>query len=175
MGYLDQQATKKVRQPYTNPSVTFTRPADTTAYAANDLVANSVTAGSVSPPSLTVSVAAAAAVVIRRVRLKKSTTSATNATFRIHLFAVTAPTVTNGDNGAFAVATGSANYLGNFIIGAMVSLGDGCVGFGVPSVGGEIGLKLASGTVVYALLEALAAYTPGNAETFTITLESAEQ
>jgi hypothetical protein len=40
-----------------------------------------------------------------------------------------------------------------------------------PSAGSEVSVALASGTTLYGLLEARAAYTPGNAEVFTIELE----
>lgn len=163
---------KRLRPLMTNPSASFTRPADTTTYAASDLVANSTTAGSVTPVALTVVSRTAGQVAIRRLVLMKSTTSATNAAFRLHVFR-SAPTVANGDNGVLSM-TGAANYLGNFVVGAMLGFTDGCVGFAVPAVGGEVGLKLASGTQIYCLVEALAAYGPGNAEVFTLSAEVTE-
>src|SRR6185437_974597 len=83
-----------------NLSANFTRPADTTAYATGDLVANSTTAGSVTPLSFTAPRYATGSGQVRRARLKKSTNTTTNATFRLHLYA-TSPTPTNGDNGAW--------------------------------------------------------------------------
>lgn len=165
---------KRLRPLVTNPSANFTRPADTTAYAAGDLVANSTTAGSVTPMSLTVMSTPGGQSFIRRATLRKSTTTSTSAAFRVHLFS-SAPTVTNGDNGAISIA-GVANYLGTFNFGSMLGVfSDGIAAQGVPSTGAEIALKLASGTTVYALVEALAAYAPGNAEVFTLSLEVVEQ
>jgi len=90
-------------------TATFTRPADTTAYASADLVANSTTAGSVTPMSFAVGRPNAGG-QIRRVRIVKSGTSAANATFRLHLYSAS-PTVANGDNGAFSTDK-AANYNG---------------------------------------------------------------
>jgi hypothetical protein len=152
-----------------NATANFSRPADTTAYAANDLVANSTTAGSVAALQLTVTRIAAGSGLLRRLKLHKSGTSVTNANFRVHFFSA-APTVANGDNGAFS-ATGVASYLGAIDVNVGQAFTDGAAGFGVPNVGGEIAVKLSSGQIVYALVQALAAYTPANAETFTLTAE----
>ena len=60
------------------PTDSFTRPANTTQYAANDLVANSTTAGSVVPLSFPTNQIRLQG-IIRRVRLYKSAASATAA------------------------------------------------------------------------------------------------
>jgi hypothetical protein len=156
-----------------NPSGNFNRPGDTTTYAAAELVANSTTAGSVTPVAITVAGTAGAQVRLLRARLQKSGTTNTNAQFHVHVWR-TAPTVANGDNGAFA-PNNAANYLGRFTIGGMVALSDGCVGYGVPGIGLEVPIDLAGGvTQVHCLIEVLAAYVPANAETFTITLDVEE-
>lgn len=154
----------------TNPSASFTRPADTTAYAAGDLVANNVTAGSVVPMSLTAARKAAGSFMLRRCKLHKSTAGLTNAQFRIHLFRATPATITNGDNGAFSVS-GVGDYLGAFDVTIDRAFTDGAAGFGVPVAGSEITVKLASGQTIAALIEARAAYSPGNAEVFTVTFD----
>jgi hypothetical protein len=53
-------------------SATFTRPSDTTAYASGDLVANSTTAGSVTPLTLTLANPAQVQTNVVRCRLSKS-------------------------------------------------------------------------------------------------------
>ena len=53
-------------------SASFTRPANTTAYSAGGLVANSVTAGSVVPMSFTVQRAAGLTFNLQRARLQKT-------------------------------------------------------------------------------------------------------
>lgn len=156
-------------------ATTFTRPSNTTAYAAGDLVANNATAGSVVLPAFTIP--EGGSVLLRRFKLWKSTLTLTNATFRIH-FWEDAPTFTVGDNGvlnnAGALAVnGVANYLGSLeLIAAMDrSCNDGAVGWAVPAsadFGAEIifGLKGSDATVHWAV-SALAAYGPGSAEIFS--------
>jgi hypothetical protein len=147
----------------------FTRPADTTAYASGDLVANSTTAGSVVPMTFNTARDTGAGGVISRVRLRKSGTSITSASFRLHLYNVS-PTVSNGDNGAW-LTTGAGTYIGSFDITMDKAFSDGAVGVGIPTVGTDIRFRLRSGSTHYGVLEARAAYTPANAEVFTVELE----
>jgi hypothetical protein len=147
----------------------FTRPADTTAYASGDLVANSTTAGSVTPLSFTIWRAGAGQTIIQRARLAKSGTSTTSAAFRIHFYQAT-QTVTNGDNGAW-LSTGAQDYLGNIDIAAMFAFSDGANGFGAAAAGAEMRFRFATGNTLYCLLEARGAYTPASAEVFTLYLE----
>lgn len=149
---------------------TMTRPADTTPYASGDLVANSTTAGSVTPLSFVAARLAAGSFQVRRARLRKSGTTPTNAAFYVHLFSAS-PTVANGDNGVFTPATGAATYLGALNIASMIGMSDGCAGSGAALVGTEITVQLTSGQTIYGLLEARGAYTPISGETFTATLE----
>jgi hypothetical protein len=150
----------------------FTRPADTTAYASGDLVANSTTAGSVSPLSLTVAPVNNGTGVIRRVWLQKSGTSLTNASFRVHLYAQsTAITCANGDNSAWSTNS-VAGYIGSYDVTMDRAFTDGAKGFGLPSIGQELFFAAPNGTrAILALLEARAAYTPASAEVFTLTAE----
>jgi hypothetical protein len=154
-----------------NPSATFTRPADTTAYASGDLVANSTTAGSVVAMSFTVARVAAGSVCIRKARLQKSTTTTANAAFRLHLYTA-APTIANGDNAAWS--TTRAGYLGSidFASANALAFSNGAAINGLPVLGSEMSVKLASGSTIVGLLEARAAYAPGNAEVFEIELET---
>lgn len=155
---------------------TITRPSDTTAYAIGDLVANSTTAGSVTPFEMASTAKAnpPGSFIIRRVRLRKSTSTLTNASFRVHLFAIS-PTVTVGDNAAFNVSgvlqtNGALPYLGYTDITLDTGFSDGAKGFSGTSFV-DMQVKLASGTSIYALLEARAAYTPASAEQFMVTVE----
>lgn len=152
----------------TMPAASFTRPADTTPYAAGDLVANSVAAGSVAPMQFTVARVAAGSGVIRRPRLRKSGTSIVNASFRLHLYA-TAPVAANGDNGVWLTSK-AADYLGSFDLVVDRAFSDGAASAPQTANNG-IAFALASGSVVFGLLEATAAYTPISAEAFTVTLE----
>lgn len=150
---------------------TFTRPADTTAYASGDLIANSVTAGSV--VAMTVSAARIRNVrgEVKRVRLHKSGATPTNAAIRVHFFEQL-PTFTNGDNAAFLPATMDKGYLGYCDVAAMIPGTAGCVGHAIPAVGTGMIFEPAVGTRdIYAVLEARAAYTPASAEVFTLHVE----
>lgn len=157
-------------------SANFTRPANTTAYAAGDLVANNTTAGSVVPLSWANIVRTAGDCVrIERVRIEKSGTSLTNASFRLHLFEAS-PTVTVGDNGVFntsgALATDKIlNYAGSLPVTMVWSGSDGAIGMGVPLTGPAVTVTPSSGTTIYGLLEVTAAYTPASGEVFYVILE----
>ena len=160
-----------------NLSASFTRPADTTAYASGDLVANSTTAGSVAAIELRgFSVNSQGSCIIRRLKLAKSGTSTTNASFRVHLMRTDPATVTNGDNGAFSVS-GVADYIGAVDITIDRAFTDGAAGFGVPIVGSEFMIRMpgdndsSTGQSLFAMIEARAAYTPASAEVFTLTAD----
>lgn len=154
-----------------NVSASFTRPADTTAYASGDLVANSTTAGSVAPMTFTLGNSTGVGQTrITRVRLNKSGTSVSNASFRLHLFQAAPATFANGDNGTWST-TGSADYLGNIDIAVSWAFTDGAAGFGAAPAGSELMIRTAAGKALYGVLEARGAYTPASGETFTVTLE----
>jgi hypothetical protein len=148
---------------------TVTRPADTTAYAAGDLVANSTTAGSVTYPAIAAARGTDIVSVATRCLFKKTGTSLTNAIFRVHFYNAQ-PSVSNGDNGAWL--TGSANYLGFFDITCTQVFTDAAMGVGTVGNGAMMTFAPASGTSnLYFLIEARAAYTPISGEVFTVSLE----
>lgn len=147
-------------------SASFTRPADTTAYASGDLVANSTTAGSVVPMTFSLAPLANGG-MIRRVRICKTGTSVTSASFRLHLYTSSSITCANGDNGAWSTDQ-SANYVGAFDVTVDKAFTDGAAGNGVPLSGSEVNFAR---TTYYGLLEARGAYTPTSAEVFSINLE----
>jgi len=156
---------------FVTPADNFTRPADTTAYASGDLVANSTTAGSVVPLKFQIDQVSANGKV-RRARIAKSNATVTNAQFRLHLYS-TAPTCANGDNGAWSTTT--SGYLGSLSLSAAMgrAFTDGAEDIATPDAGTEVIFDAlpGPGAVIYGLLEARAAYTPANAEVFTVTLE----
>lgn len=156
-------------------SSTITRPADTAAYASGDLVANSVTAGSVNNLQFTTlaRISGGSGVIIGA-QIQKSTASTTNAAFRLHLFN-TAPTYTSaGDNSAIStvVVASGKGYLGYIDVTAMVAFSDVAWGSGAPdnSRGGIP--YVATAQIIYGLLEVRGAYAPGNAEVFTIVVDA---
>lgn len=160
-----------------NMTGSFTRPGDTTPYSSGDLVANSTTAGSVVATEIKhIGNKPLGTAIIRRAVVRKSGTGTTNAAFRVHLYRSSVITFANGDNGAWST-NGVANYLGALDITEMRAFTDGAYGAGVPVAGSELMIKFGvdANSVgvnsVWAVLEARGAYTPGNAEVFTIGLD----
>src|SRR5713226_10735246 len=120
-----------------NPTDTFTRPNNATAYASGQLVANSTTAGSVVPLAIQVQGNSMPGCTrITRVRLTKSNISPTNANFRVHLYGAS-PTVANGDGGIWS-SNQAANYLGSIDVPSMKAFTDGCCDVGAAPAGSEL-------------------------------------
>ena len=129
---------------------TLTRPADTLVYAVGDLIASSTTAGSVVVPSFTVTPGSA----ISALRLVTNKTSGWGGVTLSANAWIAAPAFTNGDNGAYAVATGYANYLGTFLF-SLIQFGDGASARATVNLGGIIWERLPSGLLVYWDLKAM--------------------
>jgi hypothetical protein len=156
-----------------NPTDSFTRPNNTTAYASGQLVANSTTAGAVLPLAILVQGNSMPGCTrITRVRLTKSNISPTNANFRVHLYGAS-PTVANGDGGAWS-SNQAANYLGSVDVPAMKAFTDGCCDVGATPAGSELLIRLPAQKTIYCLLESRAAYTPAANEVFTLAAETAD-
>jgi len=153
------------------PIGTLTRPADTTPYAAGDAVTTSTSA----PAGLTVAnavrIAGGTGVIIGGT-FAKSTDSTTNASFRIWLFDE-APTTIPNDNAPWSVPVFAERA--RLIATATADFASGIVG----SDGVTVPITLARatpgltavGTSIIAIIEARAAYTPGSAEQFALTLD----
>lgn len=159
--------------PVTAP--TLTRPNDTTAYASGDLIANSTTAGSVTPLDFNNETAAPA--WLHRVVMNSSNATVTNKSYRLFLFGA-APTVSNGDNGAFVVtaANGARQFIGVLGSTAAISTGAGGVSQNVFTPLDSSGTFLRHYPMAvpgrfWGLLVAMAAYTPTAQETFRVTAE----
>lgn len=144
----------------------FTRPADTTAYTANDLVANSTTAANVVP--MTFSLGYGSCLRILQAKIKFNSSTNTNGKFLIHLYNAL-PTCTNGDNGAWL--TTESNYCGNIAVDCTVqTFSDNSTGIGTyVNTSVEVPLLIA-GFQFYGLLQATAAYTPTSAEVLSVFL-----
>lgn len=150
-------------------ATTFTRPADTTAYAAGDLIANSTTAGSVVPLSFKVPLVGESAKIVG-VRLTKSDqTDVANSAIDFWFFTAS-PTVANGDNGALSADLVTAGYLGQMACPTMLAGTDDAIGIDFLGEADQIRFNPMRNQVIYALLEATAAYSPASAETFTATI-----
>lgn len=153
------------------PFDSFTRPANTTQYASGDLVANSATAASVVPLKFGLNGSGRSG-IIRGARLYKSSNTVTAASFTVYLFAGDPGVPTNGDNGAFVVASAA-----NFLDSIAIDLSSGGL------AGGTTGAQKRSASLaipfcfpglndkIYALIAAAGTYTPASAESFKLTLE----
>jgi hypothetical protein len=160
----------------------FTRPANTTAYASGQLVANSTVAGSVVPLSAALARQNAGFGMITGVRLSKNSNGITGASFRVHFFKGL-PTVTVGDGGVLATAYNgiAAIEIGYTDVTMDMAYSDGAKGFagGLKNSDGTFRQALfdtnAGTTSLYALLEARGAYTPISGEIFTLAVEATRQ
>lgn len=161
------------------PYATFTRPADTNAYAQGDLVANDTTAGNVVPMRFGVSKLGYGTGRVVGARLLKDDATATNADFILHLFS-SEPTSSAGDNaqfnnsGVYAVSSVDS-YLGSITIdmtSGAVADADALIESvaASPQLYFDLELEANAGRVIYGLLEADAAYSPASGEIFKIWL-----
>ena len=159
----------------------FTRVADTNAYAVGDHVASTVTAGSVTAANSAFILAAAtrdAALggFLTQIVLHTTGDITTDADFRVHLFDIDPYTVapTSGDNAAISLDTTiSDNYLGYIDVSLNLTLFEAeTVGVGVPLL--PIPIKANSGTTIWGVLEARAAYVPASSEVFTLYAQIAQ-
>lgn len=159
-------------------SAAFTRPANTTAYTANDLVAVSTSVKAYNSPAIPNAVRALGdGFRLDRVRVRKSGNVTTNASFRLHLFD-RVPTWTVGDNGAGGVITALevADMLGHcgYIDVTMdaASAATGAYGNANPTTGAiTVRPQEQDGLPIYVALQATGAYTPASGEVFYIDLE----
>lgn len=136
----------------------FTRPDDTTAYAAADLIANSATAGSVDGLAFA---GAGATGTITGVVVGKGGSAV--AQIRVH-FLKTDHAVTNGDNGGLVFTSLDLdNYIGSIDVNLADLANGGAMGEGYAA----IDYATVEGTF-YCFLEALAAFTPTALSVYTV-------
>jgi len=154
------------------PSVSFTRPSDTTAYTAGDLVASSTSADVVNVnPMFFTTGTSGQTLYVRRAVASVTTSSTVNPNFRLHLF-TSQPKVSGGDNAAIAMTPG-INWFCAIDINMFTSnpfTGTNS-GIGSPNNGSECAVIPPEGGI-YGLLEARGAYQPNASIVFTITLEA---
>lgn len=153
-----------------SPTSVLTRPANTTAYTTGNLLASNTTAGSVVVPSFTAAGGAAGSGSLLSFRLLSNKTSGMGGVSFAVEFWSAAPTFTNGDGGAYAVATGGAGWLGSATVANMVQVGDGAHGVAVPDTVAAIDFALASGTSIFWTLQVTssAGFTPASGQTFSL-------
>ena len=155
----------------TRAATEFTRPADTTAYTAGDVVSNSTSATTLIDLANAVRVNGGSGYVVR-VEVATDKKSITPR-LRVHLFNASNPTVSVDNAAMRQLYADNAKRLGWIDMPAMttgtdttnstmsVTVNDGCR---LPVVAG------AATTSLYAVLEALDAFTPASGEKFTVTI-----
>lgn len=159
----------------------MTRVADTNAYAIDDAITTTVTAGSVVPLEFTVASRIGDAGFIVGARMETNSATAF-AAMRLHLFnqAPFAAAGYQGDNAALAltytaITTGAAgtnpNYIGYIDFTTFLAFSSSAYSIGEASPT-ELAFKPASSSLlIYGLLQAKAAFTPASGQKFNMTLE----
>lgn len=155
--------------PVLTPLMWFTRPADTTAYASGDLVANSTTAAAVMPLSCDCARVPGGGGVIAGVHLRKSAASVTTASFRVHAFTGAPTFVTGGDNSALStvLATGSQRHIAQFDVTFGSAGADGAFGLALAALALPFRCEPGSRSLWW-VVEAQSAYTPASGEVFEL-------
>jgi hypothetical protein len=147
----------------------FTTPSGTTAYSSSQLIANSASAGSVTPLSFSACRVNGGTGMVRRVRIKTTDTGFAGQSVTLYLYR-DSPTATNGDHATWL--TTESNYLGAVAVTLDKHFSDYEKGIGVPVSGSEINFNCASGSSnIYGLVVAAGAITPQGAKVITATLE----
>lgn len=153
---------------------TLTRPANTTAYAANDAVSNNGTAGSVTAQTATLSDTNDDPISIERVVVDTTDTGlAAGKTIRAYIFnsdPTASSGVGGGDNSAWSQK--KAGFIGS-LSGAFTAFSDGGKAVLTPDAGSRIICNPVSGAkTVYILYQTLDAWTPSaNSTTLIPTFE----
>lgn len=151
----------------------MTRPANTTAYSANDSISDNATAGSVTANVVTLSDTNDDPVNLTEILLASTDTGLGGATVRIHLFnsnPTSSSGVVGGDNAAWS--NKQAGWVGS-MSGVMTAFSDGSRGRLVPDAGSNIIIDpVSGGRTLYWQVQALTGFTPsGNSTTLTPTFK----
>jgi hypothetical protein len=151
-------------------TVTITRPSNTTAYTAGDVVGDTggsaiLTLSSMGPNGGYILLQSAALI------FSDSTVPSGMANFRVHLYSASPTAI--ADNAAFDLASGErANYMGFFDIPTPVDFGSTL--YAQTDYIGRM-VKMATGsTTLYAEIETKGAYTPVSASTIELRLSTLE-
>lgn len=145
--------------------VTITRPANTTAYSAGDVVGGVLTIASAGPSGGT------ALLTGTRLELDIAAVPTGMTYFTLHIYSATPPSA-YADNAAWDLPSGDRSvYMGNVIVGTPVDLGS--------TLYVEINninklLKLVGGSTLYGYLVTATGYTPAsNSEVYKLTTATA--
>ncbi len=159
------------------PSGSFQRPANATAYASGQLIANSITVALCVPVTLSGAARlSGGSGMVRRVWFMSSNGLAwVTSAVRVHLF-TSAPVYTNGDGGNVnggLTETNAPSYLGWCDIANLTPRFSGGVKcMGSPAQGTEMNFQCADGsTSLYAVCEARGAINPAASDIITVGAE----
>lgn len=144
----------------------FTRPSNTDAYTAGDVI------GPVTTPALLNFGSVAGAAFAIGAKVLKDSVVVANSTFRLHLYRGTASPTAIADNSPWTnLYANAAKYIGYIDTGTAVTSGSGSDSALAQNMGVMIPLVASSSEGgLWGMLEALAAYVPESAEQFTVTL-----
>ena len=154
-------------QSLTRTKVERTRPADTTAYAAKDVVADSTATPTVITfPAIVKRNGSEGYIVAARLMTDQSTNTAR---YRLHLYA-TAPTPI-ADNAPFAMLYANReNRIGFIDFSAMQTEGTGSTAALALNTEVRLAFRAGATTAIYGVLETLDAFTPASGQKFYIEL-----
>lgn len=151
-------------------SVSVTRPSDTTAYAANDVLGP--TGGGTSGIDFNLGAVSASNILITSVALERDVTAVISGetSYSLYLYNVTPPSAL-ADNIAFDIPSGDrASFLGKINLGSPVDEGSTLY---VEQNGVNKQVKLA-GTHIFGYLVTVGAYTPASATVLKVTLNAVQ-
>lgn len=149
----------------------FTRPADTTAYAANDIVSNNATTTTLATLSGCARVAGDSGYIVgaRLATDKKSITPR----FRVHLFNVSTPTVAADNAQHKSLYADLSKRVATFDLAAMATAADAASSDVSSTTDWTLRIPFvcaSADTALYFFLETLDAFTPASGEKFTLQL-----
>lgn len=151
---------------------TVTRPANTTAYTAGDVVG--ATAAAITFPDMASTIGRDIIITSASLRIDVSAIPAGMTSFRLHLYSATPPSAL-ADNAAWDLPSGDrASYLGYIDLGSPADMGS-TLYCQVDSINKQIRLA-SSETAVYGYLVTNGAFTPAaNSEVYVPTLHAIEE
>lgn len=160
-----------VNSPLTISTASFTRPSNTTAYAASDVVCNSTSAPALLEFANILPVAGGDGVIMAARGFVQGSTF--NTTLRVHLYKVSTVTPLN-DNDAFTLLWANrSNRVGFIDLTGWQTAGTGSDAAACLVTGINLPIELNSGnTSLWAMIETRAAFTPTSAQQFFISLKT---
>ncbi len=150
--------------------VSVTRPSDTTAYGAGDVVG--VTGGGTATITFALGAISAGRILITSASLERDATALISGetSYTLHLYDVTQPGA-QADNAVWDLASGDRTaYLGSINLGTPVDLGS-TLYVGTDGINKQV--KLA-GTSIFGVLVTVGAYTPVSAAVHVVTLHAVQ-